>query len=189
MSTSSSGDSVFIMEQKKRLNMKAILNKIALTNLILSVTETYKHEALGFLFGNFYKNKIEIINAIPLQTAKRKFNEVDESKKIKTLKKMLVNNENLIGDFHSHSDFKTGMHAKLSKQDIRDMKKGMASFIIGIKKISNKRQTSVSNRKGDGKGVSFSTNGYKYQIRGYHKTEEGDISELKVSSRNFKNLI
>ncbi len=94
----------------------------------------------------------------------------------------------MIGDFHSHSDFKSGMHAKLSEQDIKDLKEGMTSIIIGIKRLNNKRKTLASNRKGDGKGISFSKNGYKYQIRGYHKTKIGEIKELKISNTNFKNL-
>ncbi len=105
--------------------MKAILRKIALTNLVLSVTETYKHEALGVIFGKVEKDFIKIINAIPYQTAKRKFNEVDDSKKSKIVKKIAEDSHVMIGDFHSHSDFKSGMHAKLSPQDIKDLKKGM----------------------------------------------------------------
>jgi proteasome lid subunit RPN8/RPN11 len=169
--------------------MKAVLRKIALTNLVLSVTETYKHEALGVIFGKVEKDFIKIINAIPYQTAKRKFNEVDDSKKSKIVKKLAENSHVMIGDFHSHSDFKSGMHAKLSPQDIKDLKEGMTSIIIGIKKIGNKRKTLAANRKSDGKGISFSKNGYKYQIRGYHKTKAGEIKELRIDNKNFKNII
>ena len=168
--------------------MKAVLRKIALTNLVLSVTETYKHEALGVIFGHVEKDFIKIINAIPYQTAKRKFNEVDDSKKSKIIKKLAENSHVMIGDFHSHSDFKSGMHAKLSPQDIKDLKEGMTSIIVGIKKIGNKRKTLAANRKGNGKGVSFSTNGYKYQIRCYHKTKHGKIEELRIINSNFKNI-
>lgn len=168
--------------------MKAILRKIALMNLILSATETYKHETLGLIFGKLSKNHIDIINAIPYQTAKRKFNEVGDSKKSKILQKFIEKNNKLVGDFHSHSDFKSGMHAELSDQDIKDMKKGMTSLVIGMKKIKKKRKTSVANRKGDGKGLSFSTNGYKYQIRCYYKTKTGLVKELRMSDRNFKRL-
>lgn len=169
--------------------MKAVLRKIALTNLVLSVTETYKHEALGVIFGKVEKDFVKIINAIPYQTAKRKFNEVDDSKKSKIIKKIVENSHVMIGDFHSHSDFKSGMHAKLSKQDIKDLKEGMTSIIVGIKKIGNKRKTLAANRRGNGKGLSFSKNGYKYQIRGYHKTRTGEIKELRIDNKNFKNLI
>jgi len=169
--------------------MKALLRKIALTNLVLSVTETYKHEALGVIFGKVEKDFVKIINAIPYQTAKRKFNEVDDSKKSKIIKRIAENSNIMIGDFHSHSDFKSGMHAKLSTQDIKDLKEGMTSVIIGVKKIGNRRKTLATNRKGNGKGLSFSTNGYKYQIRCYHKTKQGKIKELIVDSKNFKNII
>lgn len=168
--------------------MKAILKRIALTNLILSATETYKHETLGIIFGKTSKRQIAIINAIPCQTAKRKFNEVEDSKKSAILKKIIGKNNRLIGDFHSHSDFKSGMHAKLSDQDIKDMKKGMASLVIGVKKIKKKRKTEAANRQGDGKGLSFSINGYRYQIRCYHKMKNGLVKELKLSDRNFRSL-
>lgn len=168
--------------------MKTILRKIALMNLILSATETYKHEALGIVFGKISSDNIDIVNAIPYQTAKRKFNEVEDSKKSTILKKLIEKDNKLIGDFHSHSDFKSGMHAKISDQDIKDMKKGTTSIIIGVKKIKNKRKTTAFNRKGDGKGLSFSINGYRYQIRSYHKTKTGTVKELRISNRNFKNL-
>ena len=113
--------------------MKAVLRKIALTNLVLSVTETYKHEALGVIFGKVEKDFIKIINAIPYQTAKRKFNEVDDSKKSKIIKKIAENSHVMIGDFHSHSDFKSGMHAKLSPQDIKDLKAGV-DYILNLPK-------------------------------------------------------
>lgn len=169
--------------------MKAAIRKIALTNLVLSVTETYKHEALGVIFGKIEKDLVKVVNAIPYQTAKRKFNEVDDSKKSKVIKKMVENNNTMIGDFHSHSDFKSGMNATISEQDRKDIKQGMTSIIIGVKKIGNKRKTLAANRRRDGKGLSFSINGYKYQIRGYHKTKTGEIKELRIDNKNFKNLV
>ena len=168
--------------------MKAVLRKIALMNLILSATETYKYEALGLIFGKVSKNHVDIVNALPYQTAKRKFNEVEDSKKSKILQKFIERTNKLIGDFHSHSDFKSGMHAELSDQDIRDMKKGTTSLIVGIKKIKKRRKTEAANRKEDGKGLSFSINGYRYQIRCYHKTKSGTVKELKISDRNFRSL-
>jgi len=166
--------------------MKAILRKIALMNMILSATETYKHETLGLIFGRLAKDSIDIINAIPYQTAKRKFNEVEDSKKSKILQKFMKNK--LLGDFHSHSDFKSGMHAELSDQDVRDMKKGTTSLVVGVKKIKYKRKTAASNRRGDGKGISFSLNGYRYQVRCYYKMKSGFVKELRVSDRNFRSL-
>lgn len=168
--------------------MKAVLRRIALANLILSSTETYKHEALGLIFGKISKDYVEVTNAIPYQTAKRKFNEVDDSKKSKIIKKLAEDSDTLLGDFHSHSDFKSGMHAKISRQDIKDMKEGRTSIIIGIKKLKNKRKTEAYNRKKDGKGISFSINGYKYQVRCYHKTKTGSVEELRVNNKTFKNL-
>lgn len=168
--------------------MKAILRKIALMNLVLSATEPYKHEALGLIFGKLSKNHVDIINVLPYQTARRKFCEVEDSKKSKVLEKFIKNNTKLIGDFHSHSDFKSGMDADLSEQDIKDMKKGMTSLIIGVKKIKNRRKTEVANRRGDGKGLSFSINGYRYQVRCYHRMKNGLVKELRVSDRNFRSL-
>lgn len=167
---------------------KAVLRKIALMNLILSATETYKHETLGLIFGKLSKHYVDIINALPYQTAKRRFNEVKDSKKSKVLQEFIAKNNRLVGDFHSHSDFKNGMNAELSDQDIKDLKKGMTSLIIGVKKIKKKRKTEPANRNGDGRGLSFSMNGYRYQIRCYHKMRNGLVKELKVSDRNFRSL-
>jgi len=171
------------------MTSKAILRRIALANIVLSATETYKHEAMGLIFGKRQNGHVDIVNAIPYQTAKRKFNEVEDSKKTRMLKKFLGKNAKLIGDFHSHSDFKSGMDAELSDQDIRSMDKGTTSLIIGVKQLKNKRKAKVASRKNDGRGFSFSTKGYRYQIRCYYKTKQGKVKELRITRKDIRGFL
>ncbi|MBU4501151.1 MAG: Mov34/MPN/PAD-1 family protein [Nanoarchaeota archaeon] len=173
---------------KKVHPKKVFLSKIAIVNLILSATETYKHEALGLIFGKVYQDTLMIKNIIGYQTAKRKFTEVSDSKKSIFIKKFLDNNTRLVGDFHSHTDYKGKTHAKISNQDIKDMQPGETSLIIGLAQLKIRRASIPKNRENDGKGISFSTNGFKYHIRCYYKTEDRKLKELKVSTKYFKAL-
>ncbi len=160
---------------------RVVLRPNAFMNILLSVTEPYKHECLGPVFGRIIKNRVIVENALPFQTVKRTYNSIWHTPKAENLKTFLSHFRNVIGDFHSHSDFKSGMNAELSEDDERTLPKGRISLIVGVKKYKKKINSIVDNRVEDGKGFSFALNGYKYLLRCYYKDKWNSINELRIN--------
>ncbi|MEM1535460.1 MAG: Mov34/MPN/PAD-1 family protein [Candidatus Pacearchaeota archaeon] len=127
--------------------IEVILSKVALDEMIISATEVYKKEVYGLLFGrreNFGR-KVIIHHAISSQKANRKYKEViANDKRIAELARELA--LKVVGDYHSHTDFKGPALNELSEQDKKDLiekieKYGnyFVSFLISIRKSKAKK--------------------------------------------------
>lgn len=159
--------------------MKAVLRPNAFMNLLISATEPYKYECLGPVFGKITGKEILIENAIPFQTAKRSFNSVWHSVKAKKLENFLNHFSSIIGDFHSHSDFKASTNADLSDEDKRTIKAGHISLIIGVRKYKRRINSAITKDE-DNKGLSFAINGFKYMLRCYYKNPDKKVKEIRI---------
>ena len=166
------------------------LSRSAMLNILLSVTEPYKHEAWGVVLGKNGGSRIRVANAIPYQTAIRSFNQVSDSQKLNRLAEFLAPLNMVVGDFHSHSDYKNVWTMELSQEDRKSMDKGKIEIIVGVKKYKKRFSLPVETRDDDRKGFSFGLKGYRYHFRCYYKNHQGKIREVTlVPSESFAGII
>ncbi|MDD2889384.1 MAG: Mov34/MPN/PAD-1 family protein [bacterium] len=112
-----------------------LIQERALLSMVLSCIEVYHHEALGLLLGHIGIDKYIVEYAIPYQTAMKgyswvapKSNAADRMNKI--LKCLPLS---LIGDYHSHTQWKTLRGEPTpSGDDIADMECGRVYIIMAI---------------------------------------------------------
>src|SRR5512145_1430465 len=94
--------------------MRVYLSENAFIDLLLSSAEVYKKECLGFLLGYKLEDRFIIEHAFSFQTASRKpKGVVSHDRSHKKIEPILSRFDRLqlIGDFHSHTQF--GMHRGL----------------------------------------------------------------------------
>lgn len=118
------------------MKIKAYLGIPALMSIIASSIEVYKKEALGYLVGTKGENKFLINYAIPYQSAKATFSqvEVDEDKinEINTLLSTFTEIDSLryLGDFHSHSN--SPIDPDPSEDDLQSSNPGEIYLICAV---------------------------------------------------------
>src|SRR3989337_176449 len=105
--------------------MRVYLSENAFIDLLLSSAEVYKKECLGFLLGYKLEDRFIIEHAFSLQTASRKLKGVSSlDRSHKRIEPILARFDRLqiIGDFHSHTQF--GVNKGLptpSREDVDGM--------------------------------------------------------------------
>jgi len=112
------------------------LSDKAFIGIVLSVIEVYRNECLGALLGYNLRNRIVVEYAIPYQTAKRKFTEVEPSWKreirVQEILPKLIHLKHL-GYFHSHTQFaEQKAETKPSDLDIESMIPAQIEMIAAI---------------------------------------------------------
>jgi proteasome lid subunit RPN8/RPN11 len=129
--------------------MRVYLSENAFIDLLLSSAEVYKKECLGFLLGYKLEDRFIIEHAFSFQTASRKPKGVasldGSHKKIEPILARLGRLQ-IIGDFHSHTQF--GVNKGLpnpSQEDIDGMTTGDIYVIVAI---NNNRKTRPGQKTG-----------------------------------------
>ncbi|MFN3481249.1 MAG: hypothetical protein ACK415_12810, partial [Thermodesulfovibrionales bacterium] len=91
-----------------RTNMRVYLSENAFMDILLSSAEVYKRECLGYLLGYRLEDRFIIEHAFSFQTANRRHKGVVfHDKNHKKIEPIIERFEKLqiIGDFHSHTQF------------------------------------------------------------------------------------
>lgn len=165
--------------------MRAVLKKPALLSILCAAVETFKKECFLILLGHQRKNDFVIENAVPLQTAKRKFTGVETAaKKIKlvlTLSEFFCKNSQPIGDCHSHTERKS--HTSDSKYpvnpspiDIENSKQNQIYMIIGV---SQKKRSQKWQRKKK-YSIVGTLRDYRFEIKTYWAPENTKLEQITL---------
>lgn len=160
--------------------MRVYLSENAFIDLLLSSAEVYKKECLGFLLGYKLKDRFVIEHAYSLQTADRKPKGVvslDRShKQILPILERLDRLQ-IVGDFHSHTEF--GPQKGLphpSQEDIDGMSVDHVYFIIAI---NDNRKTMTWSENRDGT-VSGTVGNFFFKIAAYYLAGPSSLRKVKI---------
>lgn len=165
--------------------MRAVLKKPALLSIICATVETFKKESFLILLGHRRKNDFVVENAVPLQTAKRKFRGVEiitgREKLVLTLSEFFSKNSRPIGDCHSHTERKDATNKarypiEPSQEDISTAKENQLYIIISIC-LKNKTQTWQKTQSG---GIIGTLEKYRFEVRSYWAPENGKLEQIPL---------
>jgi proteasome lid subunit RPN8/RPN11 len=160
--------------------MRVYLCENAFIALLLSSAEVYKSECLGFLLGYKLEDRFIVEHAFSFQTASRKLKGViSHDRRHKQIEPILERLDRLqiIGDFHSHTQF--GMDKGLpnpSQEDIDGMK---AHHIYLIVAINNNRKTRPWAENRDGT-ISGSVDNFFFKISAYFINGGASVRKAKI---------
>lgn len=160
--------------------MRVYLSENAFIDLLLSSAEVYKRECLGFLLGYKLEDRFIIEHAFSFQTASRKPKGVislDRShKKIDPILARLDRLQ-IIGDFHSHTQFGTlkGLPTP-SPEDIKGM---TANHIYLIVAINNNMKTMLWAENRDST-ISGSVDKFFFKISAYFINSRSFVRKAKI---------
>jgi proteasome lid subunit RPN8/RPN11 len=160
--------------------MRVYLCENAFIDLLLSSAEVYKSECLGFLLGYKLEDRFIVEHAFSFQTASRKLKGViSHDRRHKQIEPILARFDRLqiIGDFHSHTQF--GIHKGLpnpSQEDIDGMK---AHHIYLIVAINNNRKTMPWAENLDNT-ISGSVDNFFFKISAYFLTGSASVRKAKI---------
>lgn len=159
--------------------MVAYIKERAFLAMVLSAIEVYKHETLGLLLG--YKGDDEFIveYAIPYQTSMKGYSWVSPKPTVSEKIKKLVKNlpVEVIGDFHSHTEF--GSHKAVpipSGDDIADMEKGNLHIIVAV----NDREKDQKWRYGKNGAISGTLGDYHLSIAATTSKRSYSYEKVKI---------
>ncbi len=160
--------------------MRVYLSENAFIDLLLSSAEVYKKECLGFLLGSKLEDRFIIEHAFSFQTASRKHKGVvsfDRShKKIDPILERLDRIQ-IIGDFHSHTQFGTMKGLPFpSPEDIEGM---AADHIYLIVAINNNKKT-MSWAENRDSTVSGSVGDFFFKISAYFLNGGSLVRKAKI---------
>ena len=149
-------------------------------DLLLSSAEVYKSECLGFLLGYKLEDRFIIEHAFSLQTASRKLKGVSSlDRSHKRIEPILARFDRLqiIGDFHSHTQF--GENKGLpnpSQEDIDGMTTGDVYVIVAI---NNNRKTMPWAENRDST-ISGSVDNFFFKISAYFLSGSASVRKAKI---------
>ncbi|HAM53136.1 MAG TPA: hypothetical protein DCP92_21470 [Nitrospiraceae bacterium] len=147
--------------------MKVYLSENAFVDILLSSAEVYKRECLGFLLGYRLEDRFIVEHAFSFQTANRRHKGVIVlDKNHKKIEPILERFDRLqiIGDFHSHTQFGTTKGLPVpSGEDIQGMKEDLIYLIVAI---NNNEKTVGWGEKRDGT-ISGSVADFFFKISAY----------------------
>ncbi|MBI5640925.1 MAG: Mov34/MPN/PAD-1 family protein [Nitrospirae bacterium] len=160
--------------------MRVYLSENAFVDLLLSSAEVYKRECLGFLLGYRLEDRFIIEHAFSFQTAYRKPKGVishDRShKKIEPILSRLDRLQ-IIGDFHSHTQFGTMKGLPFpSPEDIQGMTPELIYLIVAIN--NNKKTMSWAENKDS--TISGSVGNFFFKISAYFLTSGLSVRKAKI---------
>lgn len=160
--------------------MRTYLSENAFIDILLSSAEVYKKECLGFLLGYRLEDRFIIEHAFSFQTAQRKAKGVvSRDRSHKKINPILSRFDRLqiIGDFHSHTQFGTSRGLPFpSPEDIRSMATERIYLIIAIN--NNKKTMSwAENRDGT---ISGSVDKFSFKISAYYLNSNASARKAKI---------
>lgn len=176
--------------------MKVYLSENTFLGLLLSAAEVYKKECLGYLLGYRLEDRFIVEHAFSLQTASRRLKGVIlGDKNQKKIEEVLERFDKLqiIGDFHSHTQFGETKGLPIpSQDDIKTMKAGNVYLIVAVNDI-DKVYSWSENRDGTISGsvgrLFFKISAYYLKKKLKKKAEVNSNSVTKgTSDSNHENL-
>lgn len=156
------------------------MSENAFIDLLLSSAEVYKSECLGFLLGYKLEDRFIIEHAFSFQTASRKLKGVSsKDRRHKQIEPILARLDRLqiIGDFHSHTQFGTNKGLPHPSQEDVD---GMTlEHIYLIVAINNNRKTMhwAENRDST---ISGSVDNFFFKISAYFLNGSSSVRKAKI---------
>lgn len=160
--------------------MRVYLSENAFLDLLLSSAEVYKRECLGFLLGYKLEDRFIVEHAFSFQTASRKpRGVVSHDKSHKKIEPVLARFERLqiIGDFHSHTQF--GMTKGLplpSKEDVMGMTPDHIYLIVAI---NNNKKTMYWAENRDST-ISGSVGNFFFKISAHFLNGTTSVRKAKI---------
>jgi proteasome lid subunit RPN8/RPN11 len=160
--------------------MRVYLSENAFIDLLLSSAEVYKSECLGFLLGYKLEDRFIVEHAFSLQTASRKPKGVKSpDRSHKQIEPILarLGRLQIIGDFHSHTQF--GVNKGLpnpSQEDIDGMTTGDVYVIVAI---NNNRKTRSWGENRDST-ISGSVDNFFFKISAYFINGSSSVRKAKI---------
>ena len=160
--------------------MRVYLSENAFIDLLLSSAEVYKSECLGFLLGYKLEDRFIVEHAFSLQTASRKPKGVKSpDRSHKQIEPILarLGRLQIIGDFHSHTQF--GVNKGLpnpSQEDINGMTTGDVYVIVAINN-NMKTRPWAENRDST---ISGSVDNFFFKISAYFINGSASVRKAKI---------
>ncbi len=160
--------------------MRVYLSENAFIDLLLSSAEVYKSECLGFLLGYKLEDRFIVEHAFSLQTASRKPKGVKSpDRSHKQIEPILarLGRLQIIGDFHSHTQF--GENKGLpnpSQEDINGMTTGDVYVIVAINN-NMKTRPWAENRDST---ISGSVDNFFFKISAYFINGSASVRKAKI---------
>jgi proteasome lid subunit RPN8/RPN11 len=160
--------------------MRVYLSENAFIDLLLSSAEVYKSECLGFLLGYKLEDRFIVEHAFSLQTASRKLKGVNSpDRSHKQIEPILarLGRLQIIGDFHSHTQF--GLNKGLpnpSQEDIDGMTMGDVYVIVAINN-NMKTRPWAENRDST---ISGSVDNFFFKISAYFINGSASVRKAKI---------
>ena len=164
--------------------MRVLLKQPAFLSIVLAAVETFKKECFGYILGKTDDKGFVAEHSIPMQTAKRKYNSVeniDNRQKIVTaICGLFWKSSQIIGDFHSHPRFQSNDRRDMSSpsdSDAHDSKEGHVYFIAVIEQKKKRQRWKVTK---DG-GISGTLGDFKIKIRAFYAPQDRTLEPIKIS--------
>ncbi len=160
--------------------MRTYLSENAFIDLLLSSAEVYKRECLGFLLGYRLEDRFIVEHAFSFQTARRKPKGViSRDLSHKKIDPILSRFDRLqiIGDFHSHTQFGMSRGIPLpSREDIESMTTERIYLIVAI---NNNKKTMSWSENMDGT-ISGSVDKFSFKISAYYLNKSSSVRKAKI---------
>jgi len=164
--------------------VRVLLKQPAFLSVVLSAMETFKKECFGFMLGKTDEKGFVVEHSIAMQTAKRKFNSVENinqrEKIILAVCGLFWKSSQIIGDFHSHPRFKIESPKDMSypsERDTDDSREGNVYFIVDIAEKKKKQRWRVTK---DG-GILGTLGNFKLKIKAFLSYENKKLNPIKIS--------
>ncbi len=160
--------------------MRVYLSENAFIDLLLSSAEVYRKECLGFLLGYRLEDRYIIEHAFSYQTAERRpkgVSSLDRSqRKIAPILSRLDRIQ-IIGDFHSHTQFGTSKGLPFaSQEDLESMKPDQIYLIVAI----NNNVKTLPWAENRDSTVSGSVGDYFFKIAAYYLDRKRNVRKAKI---------
>ena len=160
--------------------MRVYISENAFVAMLLSSAEVYKKECLGFLLGYRLEARFIIGNAFGFQAADRRHNGVvysdAQKRKIDPILEKFDKLQ-IIGDFHSHTQFGTNRGIPCpSREDIDSMAQEHIYLIVAI---NNNRKT-LSWAENRDSTISGTVDNFFFKISAYFLNGNASVRKAKI---------
>jgi proteasome lid subunit RPN8/RPN11 len=159
--------------------LHVFLSEKAFIGLVLSSIEVYRNECLGSLLGYNLRNRIVVDFAIPYQTAKRKYTQVEPNwhreSNVQQILPQLLHLKH-VGYFHSHTQLRNSRGTpELSEADIESMEPTHIELIIAVNDAKRKVQWYQSRKE-----LRGTIGKYNLHLACYYKSKKGQIRRYRL---------
>ncbi|MCP8316985.1 MAG: hypothetical protein H3Z52_10505 [archaeon] len=163
--------------------MNIYLEREARLIIVFASIEAHARETLGLLLGYRTAKEAIVKLAIPYQTSKRKFSEVEpprkESQLVKTLPDLPTAHMDILGGFHSHPSWGEKWYEPVPTESDKEwiIKNKGIEVIVALKKAKKYVEPGVR-QSGE---VSGSVGPYYYKIAGYYE-DDGEVKKATLTT-------